>query len=111
MTSDQRSQAITKLAFYGNASVNGCPNYFMPQPTVGQMMADLNSLQTITPFERRRALDQIVSTGVDVNSPIKSLISAGIGAIAGKAITKALGFSPFAQGVAATLGGQYGYKL
>ena len=111
MTHDQRSQALLKLAFYGNAAVAGSVNYFAPQLTVGQAMADINAIQALSSYDRRRALDQIVSTGVDVNSPLRSLIGAGLGAFAGKTITKALGFSPFTQGVAATLGGQYGYRL
>ena len=111
MTSFQKEQALTKLAFYGNAAVAGGVNYFAPQLTVGQAMTDINALQALSAYDRRRALDQIVATGVDVNSPIRGLIGAGLGAFAGKAITKALGFSPFTQGVAATLGGQYGYRM
>lgn len=111
MTDFQKEQALTKLAFYGNAAVSGSVNYFAPQLTVGQAMTDLAALHALSAYDRRRALDQIVQTGVDVNSPLRSLIGAGLGAFAGKTLTKALGFSPFTQGVAATLGGQYGYRM
>lgn len=122
MTSAQRATALVKLAFYpgvfsgsfghpGTNPIAGSTTFFAPQITVGQAMTDIGALQTLSMADRRRALDQIVSTGIDVNSPAKKLLSAGIGALAGKMVTKALGFGPFAQGVASTIGANYGYKF
>lgn len=111
MTTLQKAQALTKLAFYGPAPVFGAPVYLPPPVTVGQAMTDINAIQALSAYDRRRAIDQIVATGVDVNSPLRNLFTAGLGALAGKTISKALGLSPFTQGVAATMGAQYGYRM
>lgn len=107
---DFRQRAIEKLAFYGPASVWGTPIYFAPQMTVGQTMTNINANPTLSPFDRRRALDQIVSTGIDVNSPAKKLIGAGLGAFAGNLVGKALGMGTFGRAIASLAGAHYGTR-
>lgn len=58
----------------------------------------------------RSLTDRIIDSGVDVNSPAKKLLHAGIGALAGNFISNMLGAGPFTRGVATTLGARYGYN-
>lgn len=104
-----RSLALTKMAFYGDASVRGSPSYLNPSLTVGQTLYDLNSNPYLPPHKVREAHDSIIASGKDVNSPIKTALKAGIGAFAGNLIAnKFLHSGPFMQRVLTTLGANYG---
>lgn len=111
MTDVDRSRALTKLAYFGSAAVQGSPSFFPAPLTVGQVMHDISN--PFSPMSRpmaRSLTDRIVNSGVDVNSPAKKLLHAGIGALAGNFISNMLGAGPFARGVATTLGARYGYN-
>ena len=108
MNSQARASALRKLAFFGPCDVPGTPVYFAPQITVGQTMTNLNAQPFISPFQKRQALDQIVNTGLDVNAPAKKLFGAGLGAVAGNLIGKALGFGTLGRTLTTFAGAHYG---
>lgn len=111
MTSAERDSALTKLAYFGTAAVAGAPAYFTPPLTVGQVMHDVSSpFSSLPPPLARRVNDDIVGSGVDVNSSAKRLLHAGIGALAGNFISNMLGAGPFMRGVSTALGAKYGYN-
>lgn len=138
MHNDIRRKALTKLAFYGSTWVTGSPRFGIPQLTVGQAMYNLNSQTCNTTnnnlstsniymprprttlasdpafyasaLGRRNITDQIVNTGIGVNSPAKSLLHAGIGALAGNFIANALKTGPFVRGLMTATGANYGYN-
>jgi hypothetical protein len=79
--------------------------------TVGQVMYNANSpMSILSQSDRRKLTDKIVGAGINVNSPAKSLLRAGIGALAGNFISNMLGAGPFMRGVATAAGAQYGYN-
>jgi len=103
--------ALEKLAYYGPAAVTGAPMYFPPPPTVGQVVYNINSpTSQLSPANRRFLTDKIVDTGINVNAPGKSLLRAGLGALAGNFISNALGVGPFGRGLATAIGASYGYN-
>ena len=111
MTKGARVNALMKLAYFGPASVIGRCTYRTPPPTVGQTIYNINAPYSQIPqYEKRMLTDSIVDTGINVNSPAKSLFHAGIGALAGNFLSNALGAGPFLRGVATTLGASYGYN-
>lgn len=106
-----RRHALEKLAYFGSAPVNGVPVYLTPPPTVGQVMYLANSpMSPLPPASGRFLTDRIVNTGINVNAPAKSLIRAGLGALAGNFISNALGAGPFGRGLATGIGATYGYN-
>lgn len=105
-----RVKAMHKLAFFGPAKVSGSPGFMHPPMTVGQLMYDINAQAERAGNERRKYLNDIVNTGVDVNAPVRSLIGAGFGALAANGISKMLGMNPFYRGITTAIGANYGYK-
>ena len=111
MTEAIRKEALEKLAYFGPAPVTGAPMYFPPPPTVGQVMYGINGpMSPLSPADKRFLTDKIVNTGINVNAPGKSLIRAGLGALAGNFISNALGVGPFGRGLATAIGANYGYN-
>lgn len=111
MTATARTEALTKLAFFGTAYVPGTPVFAPPAPTVGQAMYNVNAFGTpLSPHEKRVITDNIVNSGIDVNAPAKSLLHAGIGALAGNFIANTLGLGPLNKGLATAIGAYYGYR-
>ena len=111
MTAEERTYALEKIAYFGPADVVGSPSYTRPPLTVGQMMYRSGGpYSPLTPVQSRELNDSIVRTGIDVNSPAKSLLHAGIGALAGNFISNALGAGPFMRGMATAIGANYGYN-
>lgn len=111
MTYEERMGAIEKLAYFGPAYVAGAPQYVVPPPTVGQVMYGINGpYSPLAPATRRFLNDKITNTGINVNAPGKSLIRAGLGALAGNFISNALGAGPFGRGLATGIGASYGYN-
>jgi hypothetical protein len=112
MTKTARFYALYKLAYFGPAPVLGSPNYGPPPPmTVGQVMYNVNIPSSpLQDADRRRMLDSIVNSGKNVNAPAKSLLNAGIGALAGNFISNALGAGPFMRGFATAVGAINGYN-
>ena len=111
MTPDLRAKAIIKLAYFGAAPVPGAPQFTSPPLTVGQVMYNANAFGSPLSMQDRRAFtDKVVNSGLNVNDPAKSLIRAGIGALAGNFIANALGLGPFNRGVATAIGANYGYR-
>lgn len=111
MTREARYAAIEKIAFYGPASVTGIPSYTLPPATVGQVMyGAMNPAYGLPPWKARAIMNSIVDSKVDVNSPAKKLMNAGIGALAGNFISNMLGAGPFGRGMATAIGASYGYN-
>ena len=112
MTKTARVYALYKLAYFGPAPVLGAPHFGPPPPmTVGQVMYNANMpFSPLTGVDRRKMLDSIVNSGKNVNAPAKSLLNAGIGALAGNFISNALGAGPFMRGVATAVGAINGYN-
>ena len=110
MTPDLRAKAITKLAYFGAAPVPGMLQFTSPPLTVGQVMYNANAFGSpLSMHDRRLFTDKVVNSGLSVNDPAKSLIRAGIGALAGNFIANALGMGPFKRGIATAIGANYGY--
>lgn len=107
--SNYRKQAIEKLAFFGPAPVTGAPIYRTPPLTVGQSLYSLPSMN-LSPYHQREIHDKIVNSGLHVNKPAKSLLNAGIGALAGNFISTTLGMGPFMRGALTAIGANYGYN-
>lgn len=111
MNSNIRRAALLKLAYFGPAWVPGAPFYQNQSPTaVGQVIYMAKQDQSMPPMASRRLTDDIVSTGVNVNSPAKNLFKAGIGALAGNFISNALKAGPFVRGLMTATGANYGYN-
>ena len=111
MTESIRQEALEKLAYFGPAPVQGVPPYTVPPATVGQVMYGINApYSPLSPATRRFLNDKIINTGINVNAPGKSLIRAGLGALAGNFISNALGAGPFGRGLATGIGASYGYN-
>lgn len=112
MTKEARIAAIEKIAYIGGGyDPEGYCTYRTPPPTVGQFMYNVNGpYSPLSSFEKRKITDRVVDTGIDVNSPAKSLLRAGIGALAGNFLANAFGAGPFMRGVATTIGANYGYN-
>lgn len=103
--------ALEKLAYFGAAPVPGSPSFMHPTLTVGQMMYRAGGpYSPLSPAQTRSLNDKIVQTGIDVNSPAKRLLGAGIGALAGNFISNAMGAGPFMRGMATGIGAHYGYN-
>ncbi len=111
MNAGLRASAIEKMAFFGPAGVTGSPVFRNPGITVGQIMNNIRVSSSIPPMERRKALDGIVASGIDVNAPGHSLLKAGLGAVAANAVAGMLGAGPFLRGVSTVLGARYGYSM
>lgn len=106
-----RKEALEKLAYFGTASVSGTPVYLTPPPTVGQMLYNVNGpYSPLSQSDKRFLSDRIVNTGINVNASGKSLLRAGLGALAGNFISNALGVGPFGRGLATAIGANYGYN-
>lgn len=107
-----RERALEKLAYFGPVGVTGTPVYAVPPPpTVGQVMYGINSpYSPLSQADKRFLNDKIVGTGINVNAPGKSLLKAGLGALAGNFISNALGIGPFGRGLATGIGASYGYR-
>lgn len=54
--------------------------------------------------------DSVIKTNVNVNAPAKSLLNAGIGALAGNFIANTLKTGPFMRGIMTAAGASYGYN-
>lgn len=106
-----RRLALEKLAFHGSAQVIGSPMYYTPPLSVGQVLYHVNSpYNPMTNHQKRQLIDSINGTKIDVNKPAKSLLRAGIGALAGNFISTALGAGPFMRGLSTAIGANYGYN-
>lgn len=111
MTGKARLSALSKLAFCGPADVYGSPSFDVPVPTVGQAMTGINANLSIPAGIRRSALDRIVRTGIDVNSPARKLFGAGLGALAGNLVSRAFGFGLLGRTAATAIGANYGTRF
>lgn len=107
---DTRQRALEKLAFFGPAAVSGSPFYTHPPMSVGQTMYAANASSFLSTFQKRQINNRIVATGADVNSPVKNILKAGIGALAGNFIANALKAGPFMRGMITATGANYGYN-
>lgn len=111
MTRSARLAALEKLAYFGPAADPRHLPYSRPPLTVGQIMYGIGSPACLLDAQEKRQLtDRIVGSGVDVNSPAKRLVSAGIGALAGNFIANMFGAGPFNRGIATAIGAKYGYN-
>jgi hypothetical protein len=111
MTRKDRHIALTKLAFFGPAQVQGAPAFAVPPLTAGQVLYGVgNPAYGLPPWKARAIANGIVRSGVDVNSPARKLINAGIGALAGNFVSNMLGAGPFGRGLATAIGASYGYN-
>ena len=110
MTKEARISSIMKLAYFGPASL-GHSSYRTPPPTVGQTIYNINGpYSPLQPLDRRMLTDRIVDTGLNVNSPAKNLLNAGLGALVGNFLSNAFGAGPFIRGAATAIGANYGYN-
>lgn len=111
MLDSTRRIALEKLAYFGPAYVAGAPSFYTPPLTVGQVMYNINNpASPLSQSDRRLLTNKIVQTNTNVNSPAKSLLRAGIGALAGNFIATTLGAGPFTRGMATAIGANYGYR-
>ena len=103
---------LCKMAYFGPAPVFGSPVLPPPPPlTVGQVMYNVSAPGSpMSGVQQREFKDQVVHTGLNVNSPARSLLRAGVGAVAGNLISNALGMGPFMRGVMTAAGAGYGYN-
>ena len=111
MTRGYADIALKKLAYYGPAPVQGAPVFVQPPLTAGQVLYGVgNPAYGLPPWKARAIANGIVRSGVDVNSPAKRLVNAGIGALAGNFVSNMLGAGPFGRGLATAIGASYGYN-